>query len=551
MNSDAPSRFGTLRVVLAMLFLHVLTAYRYPWEDLPLVPLIFFPSPDFVVILAVGFALVLRFGDRALFSLVATFAFVLVPLYRFGTTVLPVFYRTELDTYHDVMMFPSLVHLLLHSYAPWQQVALVLLTGGVLGALYWGLYRTVRCALRSAAHPRWGYGFLIASQVLVLPYWTGFVRAEIGPIGIGHPFLLPHVVEDVVTIPSRWREDRAFEEQLGAAQARIEAIPSDLARLDGADVYLVFIESYGMTLFRDDQVLPRFTGWAEAWNERLHDAGFAVCSGICFPSISGGNSSLAHAELVSGVRIENRNAFQSLLESSIPTLPRRFTEAGYRTYNVQPATTRDWPEGKYFGYSEDVFYHQIPYRGFRYHWGEMPDQHALHHVLETIVRPAPEPVFLQYVSVTSHAPFSTLPPFYEDWSEVGAPDAFAGDPVRSIDVTWATYSDYPQLKEAYLDVIEYSLKSVVGFAERLPRPSLVIVLGDHQPPYVNGLSRFDYSRDVPLHVIANDEALLAPFLASRFTPGFVPAETFSPISNAHFLTHFLTAFSAGEAAEDR
>ncbi len=59
---------------------------------------------------------------------------------------------------------------------------------------------------------------------------------------------------------------------------------------------------------------------------------------------------------------------------------------------------------------------------------------------------------------------------------------------------------------------------------RLPRPSLVVLLGDHQPP----LSAVDVAcpegrrLDVPVHLITNRPELLAPWQQDGFVPGNDP-----------------------------
>ena len=77
----------------------------------------------------------------------------------------------------------------------------------------------------------------------------------------------------------------------------------------------------------------------------------------------------------------------------------------------------------------------------------------------------------------------------------------------------------PDVLPAYFDSIEYVLKTSVGFALQLSRPSVVVVLGDHQPPIAGALSPPDVSHDVPVHVISTRPELLQALLESGFVDG--------------------------------
>jgi hypothetical protein len=152
-----------------------------------------------------------------------------------------------------------------------------------------------------------------------------------------------------------------------------------------------------------------------------------------------------------------------------------------------------------------------------------PDQFALHHLLERIVKPATKPLLTTFVSTSSHAPFSPVPPYIEDW-RIEA-DTFERPPETDYHLEIFSLPNNPVAVQAYRDAIEYSLRSIVGFTCRLTRPSLVIALGDHQPPIAASTSVPDRSKDVLIHVFSNRPELLEPFRAMGFVEGFdVPAD---------------------------
>jgi len=75
------------------------------------------------------------------------------------------------------------------------------------------------------------------------------------------------------------------------------------------------------------------------------------------------------------------------------------------------------------------------------------------------------------------------------------------------------------LRANYERSVLYDLRVVEDFLSRRNRDTLVILMGDHQPPLLpNQRDTFD----VPLHVIARDPALLQEFLERGFSRGLVP-----------------------------
>jgi hypothetical protein len=88
--------------------------------------------------------------------------------------------------------------------------------------------------------------------------------------------------------------------------------------------------------------------------------------------------------------------------------------------------------------------------------------------------------------------------------------------------------------------LDYVRRVVPAFAARLSaRPTLLVVLGDHQPAAF--VSEDETSRDVPLHLIGPPD-LLAKLDGWRFTPGLVPAADAPVWRMDAFRDRFLEAF---------
>src|SRR3546814_9370946 len=88
----------------------------------------------------------------------------------------------------------------------------------------------------------------------------------------------------------------------------------------------------------------------DAFATRASAAGVAQLSGRLASPTVGGQSWLAHATLLSGLRVEDEVAYRMLLSSDRQTLVHAFRRAGYRTVGLMPAITRPWPEGRLIGF---------------------------------------------------------------------------------------------------------------------------------------------------------------------------------------------------------
>ena len=322
----------------------------------------------------------------------------------------------------------------------------------------------------------------------------------------------------------------------------IAAAPSDLQGLDGADVHVLFIESYGRVALRQPAMQAHMRSLFSDLEAELKAAGFVARSGACYPAVSGGCSLYAHAQLFTGIPVADARTWERLMHCGVRPLPQLFLDAGYHTVESMPAMTSHWPDGaKFFGFSEQIIQPDLGYDGFSYHFGEMPDQFALHQLLREVIEPAKKPLFTTYVSVTSHLPCRHIPPYVADWGITS--ETFRGKPAKSHDTSWISTRDIESTLPAYRDGVAYSMRVAVGFACQLERPSMVIVLGDHQPPVKSVLMPGTVSYDVPLHILTNKPELLTALAPLGLLDGLDVPDDFEAFDSADFAPEFLRAFS--------
>ncbi len=315
-------------------------------------------------------------------------------------------------------------------------------------------------------------------------------------------------------------ERRAFEAEL-AQDGFVARLPEQpLARLEGHDVLVVFIESYGRQAIDQARYFDTVEPALEQLQDSVESRGFAMKSGWSEAPIIGGQSWLAHATLLSGLWIDNQIRYQVLAQAEPAMLSHVFAEAGWHNALVMPAITRAWPEKTFMGFEEHLFADDLGYTGKPYNWVTMPDQYTLYAFEERTRTPEAPPLFATLALISSHAPWTPIPPVIEDWSEIGDGAIFSqwaddGDPPE---VLWL---DPERVRQQYTLSIDYVLRTLAGYVEEMrERPFLMIALGDHEAGAI--VAGADAPRDVPVHLIASERELLEPFADWEYRQGAFP-----------------------------
>jgi len=455
---------------------------------------------------------------------------------RYAEVTAPALYGRSVNIYWDVPHLPRIAAMLAESASPWLvgavALGLVALLIAIFAGLRWSLGRVSgSLAVRGT---RRALGALSAG--LVVFYMTGYTGL---PLNAWQWFSLP-------VSTTYWRQAAFMLEALNNSGSE-NGLPtvdfiadSDLGRVSGADVFFVFVESYGATAFDDASVSemlgPSRADLAAALNSTERRAVSAFVESPTF----GGASWLAHASLFTGLEVRDNGAYDLLLTQDRETVTGRFAASGYRVVALMPGLRAAWPEGAFYGFDAVYGARALQYLGPEFGWWRIPDQYALARLDQAeLSRADRPPLFLFFPTISTHLPFRPTPPYQPDWSRVLTAQPFDADRVRQ---SLARTPEWTNLSPAYADTLAYTFRYLSGYLRRRASADVVLVLlGDHQPP--SSVSGLEARWDVPVHVIAGRGEILDALLDAGFTEGLTPEN--APIGPMHELTRLLLdAFAA-------
>ncbi|MCF7928416.1 MAG: hypothetical protein K9L68_05550 [Spirochaetales bacterium] len=299
-----------------------------------------------------------------------------------------------------------------------------------------------------------------------------------------------------------------------------EAAAESFPFLDGRDIHLFIIESYGRTLFsREDHYRLISERYAEIENQ-LTEAGYFSVSGFIEAPTTGGRSWFSDATLLTGVWIDSQHTYDQILHSGRKNLTHELGEAGYHRVMAAPGTDKaDETWRNFYRFDSYLFREAYDYSGPTYSFGDMPDQYFLFATDQKLAEiPAGRPCFIMYMMVSSHTPFHIVPGYVEDWGELSDGSIFHSVESSYFDNGWLSGDEYP---EGYTASIDYSLTTISDYLVNFIRDdSLIIIVGDHQPRFP--VRERNSGQGVPIHLVSKKSELLLPFIEAGFSAGFEP-----------------------------
>ena len=542
-----PSPFSKLRVtlkpvigfLLAWSFLNVMLNWRYPAPQEPLW-LLLLVSPDVLLIIgALCIATWLKLPFDRGFLLLLTLLIIFLRLFRSADELVPMYFFRPFNLYIDAQFLPVLIRLL-YKTLPLKtfylySAASIFLIAAITAGVWWSV-KSIHQTLSNRRKGRIMVSAILAA--LAAPLFLSSV-ARTRPLPIFHPGISHRIVEEIDFILHVRGYRTQNVQTIRQTAAELEQTTSSLDKLGGADVYIIFIESYGQTVFDNSRHFQMMLPVLMQYEKDLTERGFAARSGFLKSPAFGGSSWLAHGTIASGVNLSDQLVYDLLITSEATTIAPIFNQAGYRTISVMPANELPWPQGKFFGYQKHYYARDFEYKGPKFGWSPMPDQYVFEYMYRKEIRPRRQPLFIEFVLISSHAPFHRQPPYLEDWSQIGDGSIYHQKETVTFPVVWP---DLTNAAEAYVTAMIYEMTVIKDFIEQyIGDDTLIIIMGDHQPNVQ--ITGPNSTWSVPVHVISRNKKFLEPFEDNGYTPGLVPRQAPPHPGMETFLPGFLKAFS--------
>ena len=426
-------------------------------------------------------------------------------------------------------------------FVSWQTAPLVAAGLAAVGALAWAVPWALRQCARAGRH-RACRRLLLAGHLVAWPLVLG-----VGPaLEWGTENLTYQSTGEQVrfrTVMAKAFANAQASMRLRATLDTLRTAPVDstyfaydrLALERRPNVFLLMIESYGEVLDRHPDLRAPYRAMMRRLQDDLSAGGWHAASTVSDAPVRGGRSWLAIASALTGMRVENQLLYERFQSgtASAPHLVRFFDRQGYQTVTVQPymLARPGLPLGNPYGFDVPLYRDDLPYDGPPYGWGvvDVPDQYSLGHAHAAHVAEATAPTFLFFETALSHALWNYgLPPVLDDWRAFD--NATRRDDVRPVAHGSPTQPDAllpdsltaPRIFDQptpirFLRHIAYEWEVLRRYLQRaVPPNSLVLVMGDHQPPLLD-----TDTFGVPVHALSRDASLVAPFARHGFAPGLL------------------------------
>ena len=529
------TRMQWLVLAFAVLLLNAALTFHNVWPTPWIVPTVEVSVELGVLLLGLVACVAWRGTLPRGVRIVLAVVLLLLVIGRYAEVTAPALYGRPVNFYWDAQHLPA-VGEMLAKVAPWWMIAaiglgLVALLGGIAALLAFALGRVMAAA--ELAAPRRALGALASGLVMGYTLSTAFES----PLRFWYS--LP--------VTATYAQQVRFLLDAYAANndRKLSAVPlaaSNMRRLEGADVLLVFLESYGAVAYDKPEIAEIVTPARQRLASAARATGRRVLSTYVESPTFGGGSWLAHISLMSGMEIRDPGDYALLMTQRRDTLPRTFAAAGYHAIAVMPGVRNEWPEGSFYGFDAIYGERDVDYRGPEFGWWRVPDQFTLSRVQALgAQRGGQRPLFLFLPTITTHIPFLPIPPYQPDWRRLDGSDPF---PVTEVQASLARAPDWMSLGRPYADSFAYTFTYLTGYLEqRMPQGAVLILVGDHQP--AASVTGPNARWDVPVHVVTGNGAVGG----ALFAAGFVEGVGLPPNGHASRKMHelapiFLHAFDA-------
>ncbi len=311
-------------------------------------------------------------------------------------------------------------------------------------------------------------------------------------------------------------------------------------------LYVVVMESYGSVLtapphraLYDRLMEPVFSS--------LKASGWHAATAHSRAPVSGGLSWLSVATVLLGKTVGHQPSLD-VLRPKLPRYPHlawTLQQQGYATAALQPPVREraGLPVQNLYGFDRTFYFQDLDYDGPDYGWGMVPDQYSLAVAHDRFVEQTDSPFFLFFETVSPHYPWDDPPPpLADDPLSLGSRQGTA----QPVTVGEASPEARPPVKQL-LRRIEYDWRVLADYLQtKAPPNSLVVVVGDHQPPGIDNASSA-----TPVHVMSRDESLVRRFQDYGFSDGLQPPTVADTLYHAGMYSMLIRVLTAHSGAGER
>jgi hypothetical protein len=469
---------------------------------------------------------------------VLTAGWMLLVIGHYADVTAPALYGHDINLYWDLQFVPAVTSMIVKAAPIWLVAAGAAAAVIVLALLYVVLRWALNQVGSALTRPRERLVLVTFAAIIVVLFIGDRLTPRNdyeGTTWFSRPVMATYAHQAKLVFETMTRS------------AELPASPpmrSDFSRVHNTDVVVMFMESYGAVTYERPELSAIAAPGRAALDSAIRDSGRDVVSAFVQSPTFGGGSWLAHISLLSGIEVRDPDINARLMATKRETLVTAFSRHGFKTVAWMPGLWQRWPEGGFYGFEQIYGGEQLSYKGPTFGWWDIPDQYSIAKLdAAELSGGSRRPLFVFFPTVTTHTPFTPVPPYQPDWARV-----LTDHPFDTSDVTKAgdEEADWENLGPAYATAISYSSRAIAGYLRLRPnRDFVLIVLGDHQPPAL--VSGPGASWDVPIHVIAKAHSQVLAHLRSHgFRSGLTPERP--SLSHMHALVPvLLDAF--GDATE--
>jgi Sulfatase len=518
-----------IALALAVGFLDLVLTFYNVWPSLWIRPSFELSVELGVLLLGIVAYAARRGGVPRALHVALLVLLVLLVIGRYAEVTSPALYGRPVNFYWDARHLPAVAAMLAKVAPWWALIGLVLGVAALFGAVTFVLslaLSRVTTAVRVRSARR---ALGVVGIVLVGIYSTSHAFAW----KARYWYALP------VSATYLQQADFLLDAYAASTSRRLPAVQwpaSNFRRLEGGDVLLMFLESYGAVTYDASEIAEVVSPARKGFADAVQATGRRVLSMFVESPTFGGGSWLAHVSLMSGMEIRDPGDYAVLMTQHRDTLPKVFSAAGYHPIAVMPGTRNAWPEGAFYGFDAIYAEREVDYRGPDFGWWRIPDQFTLSRVAALgTERDAGRPLFAFLPTINTHIPFLPIPPYQPDWQRLTSDEPFAhGAVAASLERT----PDWLKLREPYADSFAYTFMYLAGYVRgRMPANAVLILLGDHQP--AASVTGEGARWDVPVHVVTGNDAIADRLLAAGFVEGITLPANERATRKMHELTPIL------------